>query len=53
MEEELADLKSLESLRENKDIQGFKEELQQRGLSSYDEYQKKIKYLQVKLNIKS
>ena len=45
MEEELADLKSLESLRENKDIQGFKEELQQRGLSSYDEYQKKIKYL--------
>ncbi|CDW79283.1 actin-related protein 5 [Stylonychia lemnae] len=52
MEEELADLQSLESLREQNDLQGFKEEIQQRGISSVDEYKKKVKYLQVKLNIK-
>jgi hypothetical protein len=53
MEEELADLQSLESLREQNDMQGFKEELQQRDLSNYEEYKKRVKTLQVKLNIKT
>jgi hypothetical protein len=53
MEEELADLQSLESLREQNDMQGFKEELQHRSLSNYDEYKKRVKTLQVKLNIKT
>ena len=34
-------------------MQGFKEEIQQRGLSNFEEYKKKVKQLQMKLNIKS
>jgi hypothetical protein len=52
MEEELVDLESLESLREQKDMQGFKEEIEHRSLHSYDEYKKRVKMLQVKLGIK-
>jgi hypothetical protein len=52
MEVELADLQSLESLREQNDMQGFKEELQHRSLSNYDEYKKRVKMLQVKLGLK-
>ncbi len=52
MEEELVDLESLESLREQKDMQGFKEEIEHRALHSYEEYKKRVKMLQVKLGIK-
>ena len=52
MEEELVDLQSLESLREQNDMQGFKEELQHRSLSNYEEYKKRVKLLQVKLGLK-
>jgi len=52
MEVELADLQSLESLREQNDMQGFKEELQHRSLSNYEEYKKRVKMLQVKLGLK-
>lgn len=52
MEEELTDLLSLESLKDQNDMQGFKEELSHRSISSVNEYNKKVKYLQVKLNIK-
>ncbi len=52
MEEELVDLESLESLREQKDMQGFKEEIEHRSLHSYEEYKKRVKMLQVKLGIK-
>jgi hypothetical protein len=45
MEEELADLQSLESLREQNDMQGFKEELQHRNLNNYEDYKKKVKFL--------
>eukprot|EP00350_Pseudokeronopsis_sp_OXSARD2_P007751 CAMPEP_0170562500 /NCGR_PEP_ID=MMETSP0211-20121228/60826_1 /TAXON_ID=311385 /ORGANISM="Pseudokeronopsis sp., Strain OXSARD2" /LENGTH=50 /DNA_ID=CAMNT_0010879443 /DNA_START=9 /DNA_END=157 /DNA_ORIENTATION=- len=38
MEEELADLESLESLKEQNDLPGLKEEIKQRGLSSLEEY---------------
>ena len=33
-------------------MSGFKEEIQQRGISSVEEYKRRVKYLQVKLNIK-
>ena len=52
MEAELVDLQSLESLREQNDMQGFKEELQHRSLSNYEEYKKRVKLLQVKLGLK-
>jgi hypothetical protein len=52
MEEELVDLQSLESLREQNDLQGFKEEIQHRGLTSFDDYKKKIRFLQMKLGLK-
>jgi hypothetical protein len=45
MEEELVDLESLESLREQKDMQGFKEEIEHRALHSYEEYKKRVKML--------
>ncbi len=53
MEEELADLQSLESLRDQNDMTGFKEELKNRSLSNYDEYKKRVKQLQVKLGLKA
>jgi hypothetical protein len=45
MEEELVDLQSLESLRDQNDMTGFKEELKNRSLSNYDEYKKRVKQL--------
>lgn len=33
-------------------MQGFKEEIQHRGINTYEEYKKKVKYLQMKLHIK-
>lgn len=34
-------------------MQGFKEELQHRGLSSFEDYKKKIRFLQMKLGLKT
>lgn len=52
MEEELADLQSLESLREANDMAGFKEEIKNRAIHTYEEYLKRIKWLQIKLNLR-
>jgi len=53
MEDELADLQSLESLREQNDMQNFKEEIQHRGCNNFEDYKKKVRLLQIKLNIKT
>ena len=53
MEEELADLESLAALREHNELLGFKEEIKQRGFGSQEEYNKRVKFLQIKLNIKN
>ena len=51
MEIELADLQSLQSLIDNNDSQQFKEEIQARHFASLESYQKRIKFLSVKLGI--
>ena len=51
MEEEYADLSSLQSLKDTGDTQSFKEELSSRGINSHDAYVKKVKLLAVKLGI--
>ena len=51
MENELADLQSLQSLREANQNSMFKEEILTRGFQTFEGYQKRIKFLQVKLGI--
>lgn len=51
MEIELADLQSLQTLRETGQSQAFKEEIQTRNLASIESYQKRIKFLSVKLGV--
>ena len=51
MENEYADLQSLQSLKDNGQNQAFKEELESRGLANQDAYAKKVKFLAVKLGL--
>ena len=51
MENELVDLQSLQILMDQDQKQAFKEEIQTRSLQTYEGYQKRIKFLQVKLGI--
>lgn len=54
MQEEFSDLKSIEQSKQGGrlDQNSFKEELQHRGFSNNDEFQKRLTMLMVKLNIK-
>ena len=51
MENEYADLQSLQSLKEAGDNKSFKDELQHRGLANNDAYVKKCKFLALKLGL--
>ena len=51
MEEEYADLSSLQSIKDSGDTQSFKEELATRGINSNDAYAKRVKFLAVKLGL--
>jgi len=51
MEIELADLQSLQSLRDTNQTLQFKEEIQSRNLANLESYQKRIKFLSMKLGI--
>jgi len=51
MENEYADLQSLQSLRDAGDVKGFKDELEHRGLTNQEAYVKRVKFLAVKLGL--
>ena len=51
MKEELADLESLDSFLQVKDMLGFKEELEHRGMETNEDYDKRVKFLKVKLGL--
>ena len=53
MENEYADLQSLQSLRDNGDNKSFKDELDNRNIQSYDAYIKRVKFLALKLGIQT
>ena len=53
MENELADLTALQGLKEQNQMNSFKEEIASRGFSSADAYYAKVKFLQIKLGIQS
>ena len=51
MENEYADLQSLQSLRDAGEIKSFKDEIESRGLQNYDAYVKRVKFLALKLGL--
>lgn len=53
MENEYADLQSLQSLRDSGDNKSFRDELDNRNLQNYDDYVKRVKFLALKLGIQT